>query len=133
MRLEINGQEAEVASPADLRPYWDAVRRHQFSEVWLRVADEGPALAMLVNQPSAWLMYLGQDEDIGFSSRNPEYAGPPDAHLDFVLGNAQRDYYPVAWVLPLQQALAACEYFLRTQGERSPDVVWHDDAVEDKP
>jgi hypothetical protein len=46
-----------------VRPYWDALRQHQFSEVWLRAADEGPALAMLVNQQDAWLMYLGQDED----------------------------------------------------------------------
>ena len=44
-------------------PYWDAVRQHQFSEVWLRAADEGQALAMLVNQQDAWLIYLGQDED----------------------------------------------------------------------
>ena len=133
MRLVINGREGEVASVADVRPYWDAVRQQQFSEVWLRAADEGPALAMLVNEQDAWLMYLGQDEDIGFSSRNPEYAGPPDAHLDFVLGNGQRDDYPAAWVLPLEHALAACEYFLRTRGGRSPAIVWHDDAVEDEP
>jgi hypothetical protein len=63
MRLVINGREVEVASVADVRPYWDAVRQHQFSEVWLRAADEGQALAMLVNQQDAWLIYLGQDED----------------------------------------------------------------------
>jgi hypothetical protein len=116
MRLSVNGQEATVSVAADLRPYWQAVRGRQFSEVWLNADEQEPVLAMLVNGERAWLMYLGEAGDTGFSSRNPRYAGPPDALMEFVLDNGQLDEYPIAWTLPLEQAMATCEYFAVTQG-----------------
>ena len=74
---------------ADVRPYMLAlVRQQEFTEVWLDAGEEGPALAMLVNAEHAWLMYLrDHDGDHGFSSRNPYYAGPPDALMKFMLVN----------------------------------------------
>jgi len=133
MRLTINGQEATVSAAADLRPYWQAVRARPFSEVWLDAGEHGAALAMLVNGEHAWLMYLrDQEGDPGLSSRNPHYVGPPDALMEFVLDNGQLDKHPIAWTLPLEQAIAACEYFVATQGGRSPDIVWHDDAMDDE-
>lgn len=33
MHLSANGQNATVSAVADLRPYWQAVRGRQFSEV----------------------------------------------------------------------------------------------------
>jgi hypothetical protein len=133
MQLAINGQEATVSTAADLRPYWQAMRGRQFSNVWLNSGEEGPALAMLVNGGHAWLLCLRDREgDAGFSSRNPQYAGSSDALMAFVLDNGQRDEYPIAWTLPLEQAIFACEYFVATQGGRSPDIVWHDDAMDDK-
>ncbi len=133
MRLTINGHEATVAATVDLRLYWQAVRGRQFSEVWLAAGEDGPALAMLVNGERAWLMYLrDQEGDPGLSSRNPDYAGAPDALTEFVLDNGQRDEYLIAWTLPLEQALAACEYFVATQGGQSPEIVWHDDAMDDE-
>ncbi len=118
---------------ADVRPYVLAlVRQQQFTEVWLDAGEEGPALAMLVNAEHAWLMYLrDHDGDPGFSSRNPHYAGPPDALMKFMLVNGQGDQYPVVWTLSLEQAVGACEYFVATQGSRSPDIVWHNDAAGD--
>jgi hypothetical protein len=133
MRLTINGQGATVSAAADLHPYWQAVRGRQFSEVWLAAGEDGPALAMLVNGKRTWLMYLrDQEGDPGLSSRNPDYAGPPDALTQFVLDNGQLDKYPIAWTLPLEQAIAACKYFAVTQGGRSPEIVWHDDAMDDE-
>ena len=83
VRLSVNGQEALVSAAADLGPYWQAVRRRQFSEVWLEAGNDGPALAMLVNGERAWLMYLRDREgDLGLSSRNPAYSGPPVALTD---------------------------------------------------
>lgn len=76
MRLSVNGKEATVSAAADLRLYWQAVRGRQFSEVWLNADDQGPALAMLINGERAWLMYLREAGDTGFSSRNPRYSGP---------------------------------------------------------
>jgi hypothetical protein len=131
MRLTINGQEATVSTAADLSSFWRAVRERQLSEVWLACGEEGPALAMLVNGEHAWLMYLrDQDGDPGLSSRNPEYAGSSDELLEFMLANGQRDEYPIAWTLPLEQAMAVCEYFVTTQGDRSPEIVWHDGALD---
>jgi hypothetical protein len=132
MRLTINGQGATVSTAADLRPYWQAVRGRQFSDVWLACGEAGPALVMLVNNDRAWLMYQrDQEGDPGLSSRNPDYAGPPNALMEFVFEYSQGDEYPIAWTLPVEQAMAACEYFVATQGGRSSEIVWHDDAEND--
>ena len=94
------------------------------------MASRAPAL--LVNHQDAWLLHLDHNEDMGFSSRTSLYAGPPNARLEFALGNGQRDEYPTDWAFPLEQALAACEYFLTTQGRRSTAIAWHEDAIEDE-
>lgn len=133
MRLSVNGQNATVSAVADLRLYWRAVRGRQFAEVWLDVSENGPALAMLVNGERAWLMYLRDREgDPGLSSRNPDFSGPSEALMEFVLDNGQLDEYPIAWTLSTEQAIAACEYFVATRGGRSPEIVWHDDAMDDE-
>jgi immunity protein Imm1 of predicted polymorphic toxin system len=130
MRLTVNdSHEVVVSSVGDAQPHWRTVRSQQFSEVWLDTGEDGPSLTMLVNGERAWLMYLRHHEDAGFSSRNPEYSGPPDALMEFVLVNGQGDEYPVAWTVSLEQALRACEYYISTQGGRSPDIVWHDDTT----
>jgi hypothetical protein len=133
VQLTVNGQVVAVPPVADVRPYVLALaRQQQFTEVWLDAGEEGPALAMLVNAEHAWLMYLRDHEgDPGFSSRNPHYAGPPDALMKFILVNGQGDQYPVARTLSLEQAVGACEYFVATQGSRSPDIVWRNDAADD--
>jgi hypothetical protein len=132
LTITISGQKAPVSTAADLRPYWQTVRARPFSAVWLDAGEHGPSLALLVNGKHAWLMYLRDHEgDPGLSSRNPDYAGPPNALMEFVIDNGQRDEYPIAWTLPLEQTLAACEYFVVTQGGRSPNIVWHDDSTND--
>lgn len=52
--------------------------------------------------------------------------------MEFVLENGRVDEYPLAWTLPVEQTIVACEYFGATQGGRSPEVVWHDDAMDDE-
>lgn len=132
MHLSANGQSATVSAVADLRSYWQAVRMRQFSEIWLDAGEDGPALAMLVNSERARLMYLRDREgDPGLSSRNPTYSGPSDALMEFVLDNGQLDEYPIAWTLPTEHAMAACEYFVATRGGCSPEIVWHDDTMDD--
>jgi len=115
---------------SDLREHLEPVRHQQFSEVWLAANSDGPTLAMLVNGERAWLMYLRhQDGDPSFSSRNAHYSGPAEATIEFLLSNGQRDEYPVAWTLPLEEAFDACEYFLLNQGGRSPAIIWHDASM----
>jgi len=85
---------------------------------------------MLVNGGRALLVYLRDHEgDPGLSSRDPNYAGPPDAQTEFVLDNGQLGTYPTAWTVPLEQAEEACRYFVISKGERSPQIVWHDDSA----
>jgi hypothetical protein len=66
-----------------------------FAEVWV-MHGRFPALCALLNGDRAWLTCLRADGDAGFSSRNPGYAGPPDAEMEFMLSTGQRDRYPAA-------------------------------------
>jgi hypothetical protein len=96
-----------------------------FDEVWVHSPD-GQALCAMINGDRGWLMYLREEGDSGFSSRNPEYAGSPDAEIEYELSNGQHDFYPASWALPLpivQQALAYFEQF----HQPPPFVVWHQD------
>jgi hypothetical protein len=88
--------------------------------------DQGNILTAFVNADRAWLMYRVDDDDAGYSSRNPTYTGPEEAVLPYILDNGQRDEYPVSWTLPIDEVIRATEYFLET-GEKAPWVTWHDD------
>jgi hypothetical protein len=96
-----------------------------FEEVWLEGSD-GQSLCALINGDRGWLMYLRAPGDPGFSSRNPEYAGDPDAKIEYRLGNGQQDWYPASWALPLVEVRRALDYFAR-EHRRPPLVVWHED------
>ena len=62
------------------------MRDSRYRETWEESAD-GQILGALINGDLGWLMYLRQSGDAGFSSRNPSYAGPPDAVIEYYLGN----------------------------------------------
>jgi len=83
-------------------------------------------MCALINGDQGWLMYLREPGDSGFSSRNPDYAGPADATIDYLLSNGQRDEYPASWALPLEVVERALEHFVAT-GEQAPFVKWHED------
>lgn len=91
------------------------------------VARDGQSLLALINGDRGWLLYCRAHGDPGFSSRNPEYAGAPDATIEYVFGNGQRDKYPAAWALPVEEIRRALAYF----GERRkppPFITWHNDS-----
>ncbi len=133
MLLRLNDEEHQVTSVDTLRTRWTHVHGRQFSELWLEAGDTGPFLGALVNGDAALLIYLRNNEgDPGFSSRNPHFSGSEDELIEFVLDNGQQDEHPAAWVVPLDEAQRACEYFLQSGGERAPEIVWHDDASEDE-
>lgn len=104
----------------------DQIDRHPCSELWLATQEGGPFLSMLVNGPSAWLMYQSGQDDPGCHTVNPAYRGPACLYLDFQLSNGQLDMYPATWTLPLEEAFAACTFFVLTQGKRSPAPCWED-------
>lgn len=126
MQFLLNAQELSMPPARDLRQFLEEVRQRQFSEVWLIAGDDGPSLTMLINGTSAWLMYLQTQDDVGFHSLNPSYHGPAELRMEFQLSNGQMDAYPVAWTLALEDAFEACEYFVTTQGGRSPAITWED-------
>lgn len=123
--LTLNGQEYAVASSAELASRLETVRQDNYAELWLNQADR-PTLCVLVNRDKAWIMFLREEGDSGFSSRNPDYAGPAGAKLEFFLSNGQRDEYPAQWCIPTAEALQAMHYFFE-HGEKSPAVYWHED------
>jgi hypothetical protein len=98
----------------------------QFDERWVTSAD-GQAMCALINGGIGWLMYLREEGDAGFSSRNPDYVGPPDAEIEYRLSNGQHDLYPACWALPIAQIEKALDYFRREQGPPS-FISWHNDS-----
>jgi hypothetical protein len=97
-----------------------------FEEVWAESPD-GQALCALINGDRGWLMYLREEGDAGFSSRNPTYDGPPDAQIEYELSNGQRDLYPASWALPVAEVRRALAYFKR-EHRPPPFVAWYNDA-----
>jgi hypothetical protein len=100
--------------------------RPHFEEIWVESPD-GQVMCALVNNDRGWLMYLREKGDPGFSSRNPNYDGPPNAQVEYELSNGQRDYYPASWALPLSEVRRVLEFFER-EHRPAPFVVWHNDS-----
>jgi hypothetical protein len=97
-----------------------------YQELWIY----GPyqqSLCALINGDVGWLMYLREPGDAGFSSRNPNYNGPEDAFIDYVLSNGQRDQYPASWALPLSIVMRAIEQF-QSSGLPPDFIVWHNES-----
>lgn len=98
----------------------------QYKEIWAETED-GQAMAALINGDTGWLVYLREEGDAGFSSRNPAYTEPEDAIQDYYLSNGQCDEYPLAWALPVSELQRAMEHLL-TRAEPAPWIWWHNDS-----
>ncbi len=97
----------------------------KFDEIWLS-APSGQSLCALVNGAQGWLMYLREEGDSGFSSRNPSYEGDPNAKIEYAHSNGQHDWYPASWALPIEEVRRAVDYFAR-EHKRPPFITWHED------
>lgn len=103
----------------------DIWSQNHFKEIWVYSEDE-QSMCALINGDYGWLMYLREEGDAGFSSRNPDYTGSDDETMEFTLSNGQVDEYPLAWVLPVEIVNKALEYF--EKNHKLPDfITWHDD------
>jgi hypothetical protein len=98
----------------------------QYREIY-EEAEGGSSLFALVNGDRGWLMFLRQSGDAGFSSRNPHYVGSPNATIDYVLSNGQRDEYPASWAVSVALVHRAFDYF-REYRAPPPFIVWHNDS-----
>ena len=97
-----------------------------FVEVWV-MHGRFPALCALLNGDRGWLTCLRYEGDAGFSSRNPAYAGPPDAEIEFMLSNYQLNRHPAAWTYSREEILAAVRTFADTR-RCPPELTWFNDS-----
>lgn len=102
------------------------IDRSRYNEVWVELPD-GQAMCALINGDLGWLVYLRESGDVVFSSRNPEYTGPPDAVVEYQLSNGQCDVYPASWALPVVEVRRAIEFFER-EHRPPPFIHWHNDS-----
>jgi len=114
-----------IHTAAELDAAFDEGRPHYLD---LRVhAKDGAVMYALVSGEAGWLMYLRMNGDAGFSSRNADYGGSPDAVIQYRLDNGQVDEYPVSWAVPVEEVKKAMQHFLRT-GAPAPWIAWHNDS-----
>lgn len=101
---------------------WD---KERYKEIWID-GDENWSLMALINGDWGWLMYLNEDTQDCFSSRNPDYTGSEDATMEFYLSNGQLDHYPLSYVIPIEQITKALHYFEKYH--KIPEfITWYDD------
>jgi hypothetical protein len=104
--------------------------KEQYKEIWVELKeteDDERAMMALINGDWGWLMYLREEGDSGFSSRNADYTGSDDGKMiDFLLSNGQLDYYPISYVLPVEQVMKALAYFEKYH-TLPKFITWHDD------
>jgi len=79
---------------------------------------------MLRNGEHAFLMYLREEGDSGFTSRSQVQS---DKMISFTLENGQVDQHPAHWCVGISECLKAFSYFAEHDGARTPDVIWHED------
>src|SRR5688572_30531854 len=99
----------------------------RFDDVIL-TGRSGQMIHALINRDHGFLRYMRFQGDVGFTSRNPAYAGPPDASVEYQLSNGRVERYPAAWALPTEIVRKALHYFFLHE-QRAPFVHWHDDSA----
>ncbi len=125
--LSVDGNKTDFSSATKLVMATRELDLSSVGELWI-VHEPGPAICALINvkQGMGWLMYLDATRDGSRSTRNPDYQGPGDGMLDYMLSNGQLDRYPASWtyeIRALQQALV--EF---AQSARLPEcVAWVED------
>lgn len=125
--LTLNQAEYPISSTEELWHTLSTIEGCQFCEVWLSLEDEA-SICALVNGQRALLMFLRDEGDPGFSSRNLDAVADDHRLVEFYLSNGQRDRYPYSYTVPLDLALRALEFVL-VHGDKPPWIHWHDDSV----
>ncbi|OYO27795.1 Imm1 family immunity protein [Janthinobacterium sp. PC23-8] len=127
MELNVHGEAVAIASLQDLQQALARAQSLVQCELWLTMAEDaeqGPALCLLKNGGSAWLMYLSGQDDASFHSLGDE---EEKGDCSYWLANGQVDAYPAAWCIDMalcHQALAA---FFKSNGARPEAVAWQRD------
>ncbi|HEY1959549.1 MAG TPA: Imm1 family immunity protein [Polyangiaceae bacterium] len=96
----------------------------RFEEIWVEAGEK--RLRALIHGERGWLMYLSAPGAAAQSSRNPDYAGPADATIEYCLSNGQRDVRPASWAYPVDVVRQALDFFEREE-KLPPFIAWQAD------
>ena len=127
MELNLHGEAVAIASLADLRQALARAQSLAQCELWLTMtvdAEQGPALCMLKNGASAWLMYVSGQDDASYHSLGDE---EEEGECSYWLANGQVDVYPAAWCVEVALCYRAMAAFFTTCGARPAAVEWQPD------
>ena len=127
MELNLHGEARAVDSIAALKQALTDARALAQCELWLTMAEDaeqGPALCMLKNGASAWLMYVSGQDDASFHSLGDE---EEEGECSYWLANGQVDVYPAAWCVDVALCHRAMAAFFTTGGARPAAVEWQPD------
>lgn len=127
MALNVHGEAVAIATRQDLQQALTRARSLAQCELWLTMAveaEQGPAICMLRNGGSAWLMYLSGQDDASYHSLGDE---EEQGDCSYRLANGQVDEYPAAWCMEVEQCQRALAEFFITGGARPAAIVWEAD------
>ena len=127
MELNVHGEAVAIATLADLQQALTRSRSLAQCELWLTMAEEaeqGPALCMLRNGGSAWLMYLSGQDDASYHSLGDE---EEQGDCSYWLANGQVDEYPAAWCVDVETCCRALAQFFTAGGAMPRIVAWQQD------
>ena len=127
MALNVHGETVAIATLAHLQQALARAQSLAQCELWLTMAVDaelGPALCMLRNGGSAWLMYLSGQDDASYHSLGDE---EEKGDCSYWLANGQVDEYPAAWCVAVEQCHRALAEFFSTGGVRPDAIAWQAD------
>jgi hypothetical protein len=124
--LTIDRQKQALSGPADIIEKLRGPYAPETAEVWLR-RDDGPALLILLNDRSSFLMFQRDRDDAGQHTFDPTRAG---VDVEFRLSNGLWEDRPAEETVTRDEAIRAAEHFVET-GEAAPWISWQDDRMPD--
>ncbi len=125
MKLSVDGQVRDDVTFDEIAAHLEQLQKQQWADVWLSMEADGPVLCMLKSDDRAFLLWMRERGDPGFSSRGRGRRNAPPQR--FRLSNGQVDAYPAEWTIPFDEGRRAMEHFC-VDGTRAPFVKWHDDG-----
>jgi len=121
--FDFNGESQLVTSTDHMSRLLSQYNKTPEFELWA-TSSNGPSLCMLRNGGHAWLMYLRQAGDSGFSSRSGTDC---ETTVEYRLANGQCDEYPLAWCIDVRQCYEAFAFFFENAGARPESILWKED------
>lgn len=121
--FSFNGDSQLLTSTEHMSRLLSRYKKTPEFELWA-ISSNGPSLCMLRNGDHAWLMYLRQAGDSGFSSRSGTEGATTVA---FRLANGQYDEYPLAWCIDVKQCYDALAFFFESAGAKPEWISWNED------